>query len=152
MTPAHSVAIALRTVPLVAWLCTQSPPAHAADALGRLFFTPEIRQNLDRQRHEGAQAAHGDTARETLRIDGIVIGKNLRTTLWINGRPLTADPQTRAPLIRAESADPGRIVLQFPTFPPIRTRVGTEIDTATIQAFPPLAAWVKGAQPSGPAQ
>lgn len=117
--------------------------AQTGEALGRLFFTPEERQTLDAQRRADNHFSANTGGREGLRIDGIVVGDNRRTTLWINGRPLVDDPKTRRPLIRADAAAPSKIVIQYPTFPPLRTHVGAQLDATTIKAIPPLEAWVQ---------
>ncbi len=55
-----------------------------AEPLGRLFFTPEQRTQLDRQRQRGS----ADRAPEAIiRLDGIVAGSGGHTTAWINGSP-----------------------------------------------------------------
>jgi len=56
-----------------------------ADAPGRLFFTPQEREILDRLR-AGDPVARSN--RET--IDGTVLSNNGRRTFWINGTMLPA--------------------------------------------------------------
>ncbi len=66
-------------------LCTCLPPAQAAtpgDGLGRLFFSPAERMELDRIR-VGIQDS-ADASR-TVRLDGIVQQNNQPPVLWING-------------------------------------------------------------------
>lgn len=60
-------------------------PAPAAE-LGRLFFTPQARAALDRQRQlniKQAQTMEG----EALSMDGIVRRGDGHSTVWINGKP-----------------------------------------------------------------
>ena len=66
-----------------------------AEPLGRLFFTPEQRAQLDRQRQRGSA---GRAPAATLRLDGVVFAPGGRTTAWINGR-------LRRDADRAEVAD-----------------------------------------------
>lgn len=57
-----------------------------AEPLGRLFFTPEHRVQLERERLLGLRekpAAAGDT----LTLSGIVQAGNGRSTIWIDGVP-----------------------------------------------------------------
>lgn len=81
--------------------------AVAADghALGRLFFTPEQRLLLDRQRRLGTAY---DTESATVQLDGTVARTGGRPTIWINGRSLDRDETItfRAPLRVGESLDP----------------------------------------------
>ena len=59
----------------------------SAEPLGRLFFTPEQRAVLERQRRDGStDAALADG--ERLRLDGIVTRSAGPPTIWANGRPL----------------------------------------------------------------
>lgn len=56
------------------------------EALGRLFFTPEERAALDRQRQQGA--LDGKAAESaTPSINGIVRPSGGKTTVWVNGIP-----------------------------------------------------------------
>jgi len=63
-------------------------PAAAADELGRLFLTPQQRQDLDRRRvtnraeEEAPQIMEGP-----LTLDGHVQRSSGRTTTWINSAP-----------------------------------------------------------------
>lgn len=56
--------------------------------LGRLFFTPERRVALDRQRQFNIQEIRAVQG-ETLSLDGIVQRTGGKHTVWINGRPQT---------------------------------------------------------------
>jgi hypothetical protein len=57
-------------------------------APGRLFFTPERRAALNRQRELKVQEVQTIQS-ETLRLDGVVQRTGGRNTYWINGRPQT---------------------------------------------------------------
>ena len=85
---------------LLLFLLAAAPPAKA-DALGRLFFTPEQRAVLDRQRKSGALEKQTEAA-ATLYINGIVRPSRGSTTVWINGIP-----QLRSRQHDGESADHG---------------------------------------------
>jgi hypothetical protein len=87
-------------------LCAAGLPTHAnAEALGRLFFTPEQRQILDRQRLHG----DGEASASGVRLDGVVCKPSGRRVVWVNGRS------------RDETADDAALGL----------RVGESLDPAT---------------------
>ena len=76
--------------PLLALLlgAALTPAASAEETLGRLFFTPERRQNLDRQRQLNIQDTKQQVNEDpTLTINGVVMRSNGRRTSWINGAP-----------------------------------------------------------------
>jgi len=63
--------------------------AAAQDGLGRLFYTAAERAEMEARRH-GRPAPQEVAARElasVLRIDGIAVRPQGRTTVWINGKP-----------------------------------------------------------------
>jgi hypothetical protein len=55
--------------------------------LGRLFFSPQQRQDLDRRRASNAQAATTVTTEDLVTINGKVSRSSGKTTTWINGVP-----------------------------------------------------------------
>lgn len=66
-----------------------SPARAQSEPLGRLFFTPEQRTILDRQRRIGIQP--GVTAAEegaSYTVNGIVKRSSGSQTTWVNGTPL----------------------------------------------------------------
>ena len=71
-----------------------APAAAAADELGRLFFTPQQRQDLDRRRATNRAEEESPQIREgPLTLDGHVQRSSGRTTTWINGAPLYDESQ-----------------------------------------------------------
>lgn len=58
--------------------------AFAEEALGRLFFTPERRQTLDRQRQFNIQEKQEVPEEPTFTIDGVVTRSSGRQTVWVN--------------------------------------------------------------------
>lgn len=62
------------------------PALANADELGRLFFTPQQRQDLDRRRATNAQAAVV-TAVDQVTVNGQVSRSGGKSTTWINGAP-----------------------------------------------------------------
>jgi hypothetical protein len=75
--------------------------AAAAEDLGRLFFTPQQRQDLDRRRQANIQES-AVTANSFVTVNGQVSRSHGKTTVWINGVP---QESSRKPL------DPARVSL-----------------------------------------
>jgi hypothetical protein len=67
-------------------LLSRALPASAAEELGRLFFTPQQRQALDRRRAANIQESLV-VQESTLTLQGKVSRSSGRTTTWINGVP-----------------------------------------------------------------
>jgi len=58
----------------------------AADELGRLFFTPQQRQELDRRRASNVQEQEV-VVESTVTVSGQVSRSSGKTTTWVNGVP-----------------------------------------------------------------
>ena len=88
--------------------------------LGRLFFTPQQRQDLDRRRATNAQAAV-ITADDLVTLNGHVSRSGSgKTTTWINGVP--QDDQHR-------STSAGRVTIkQGDEAPAVTLKVGETLD------------------------
>jgi hypothetical protein len=68
------------------------PPMSEAQEMGRLFFTPDQRAQLDarrRARVPDKPAAVPMVASPTTRLDGFVRRSSGRSTVWVNGEPFT---------------------------------------------------------------
>jgi hypothetical protein len=113
-------------------LCLSALSATAQE-LGRLFFTPERRQALDRQREsrlilhrEAAETA--EAAEESaLTIDGVVTRSSGRRTVWINGIARDGEDIPVTP----SRANPGRIVVRTPDGVDAEASVGDTVDRNT---------------------
>jgi hypothetical protein len=68
----------------------------AADGLGRLFFSPEQRAELDRQRLLAREREGQPETPPLPRLTGEVRRSSGRRTLWLDGRPQPADDRTAA--------------------------------------------------------
>jgi len=71
---------------LVVVFATLSSPS-SGESLGRLFFTPDERTNLDRARLSGGSTEPESASAqqlESLTLNGIVKRSNGKTTVWIN--------------------------------------------------------------------
>jgi hypothetical protein len=91
----------MRMLLAFAFLLALADSAAAADNLGRLFFTPQQRQDLDRRRQANIQESAA-TANSFVTINGQVSRSGGKTTVWINGVP---QETTRKP------PDPARVLL-----------------------------------------
>lgn len=116
----------MRTLILIALvLLSLAAPAAAADELGRLFFTPEQRQDLDRRRASNRAEEEAPQIREgPLILDGRVQRSSGRTTTWINGAPEYDDPPDGRDAARAT-------VVPNVGVPGVSLKVGETYDRAT---------------------
>lgn len=125
--PARLVALGLLATLL-------APPLQAAaddDRLGRLFFTPERRQALDRQRLSNIQEAQSLEG-ATLSLDGVVQRSSGKATVWINGRAQDAYDAAGAGIsARLTPRDPGVAQIVPGEEAPTQLKVGEEINRAT---------------------
>ncbi len=89
----------LFSVAFLLLLWTTSAPAQ--EILGRLFFTEQQRQDLDRRRQANIQET-AVVVESTVTVNGQVSRSSGRSTTWINGVP---QESARKPL------DPARVTL-----------------------------------------
>lgn len=85
---------ALRTA-LALVLLAAAPWGHAQD-VGRLFFTPQQRQDLDRRRELNVADTPG-AVEPAVTVNGHVTRSSGKTTTWINGVPQYDTYRGRAP-------------------------------------------------------
>jgi hypothetical protein len=82
-------------------LCLAAPAATAAEELGRLFLTPQQRQDLDRRRAtnraEEEAPAPPQIREGPVTLEGHVQRSSGRTTTWINGVPQYDSHASRDP-------------------------------------------------------
>jgi len=110
-------------------------PAHAADApeLGRLFFTPERRATLERQRTFNVQEAQ-TLQGTTMSLDGVVYRSSGKTTVWINRQDQTEGESARTGVSAVISPKaPGSAVLTPGEEAPAQLKVGETINRASGQ-------------------
>lgn len=86
MTPSHRRTLALLLLVLA------GPAQAGAEPLGRIFFTPERRAALDRQRQAALRPGMSRPT-ETSQgvIDGVVLRSSGRHTTWVDGHPVSGD-------------------------------------------------------------
>ena len=79
-------------------LCLCTPAAAMAEELGRLFFTPQQRQDLDRRRATNRAEEEAPQIREgPLTLEGHVQRSGGKTATWVNGAPQYDSPASRDP-------------------------------------------------------
>ena len=108
-------------------------PARAADApeLGRLFFTPERRLALERQRTHNVQEAQALQG-TTMSLDGVVYRSSGKSTVWINRQAQNENDGGRTGVSAAVSAKtPGSALLAPGEEAPARLKVGEAMNRAT---------------------
>lgn len=92
----------------------------AAQELGRLFFTPQQRENLDRKRATNMQAPVPAAVEDRITVSGQVTRSSGPGTSWINGQP--RDMTGPAP-------DPTRVAIpQGQGEPSVSLKVGQTLD------------------------
>ena len=110
-------------------------PAFAADApeLGRLFFTPERRATLERQRTSNVQETQ-TLQGTTMSLDGVVYRSSGKTTVWINHQDQTEGQSGRTGVSAVVSPrTPGSALLAPGEDAPAELKVGESINRATGQ-------------------
>ena len=108
-------------------------PAPAADSqeLGRLFFTPEKRATLDRQRTLNIQEAQ--TLQGTnMSLDGVVYRSSGKATVWINHQAQNEGESARTGVNAVVSPKtPGSALLAPGEEKPAQLKVGEAMNRAT---------------------
>lgn len=102
-----------------------------AEPLGRLFFTPERRAALERQRQLNIQETQAAIEGSTLTVSGLVQRSGGRNTAWINGAPVDekgADPNVR---VQIDRTSPGRATVTAGEEAPATLKVGEAINRTT---------------------
>ena len=120
---------------LLSWaaLATAASPAVAQSALGRLFYTPEQREDLDRRRSSNARESLISTD-GTLTVNGQVRRSSGLGTTWINGVP--QDDRTRP---RSRPADATQATVNLgDSEPPAKLKVGETLDRGRGEVSDPL--------------
>ena len=112
-----------------------SPPAWPAaseETFGRLFFTPEQRQSLDRElQNPGQGRAHQGS---TLVINGLVARSSGKRTFWVNGRPQHETQRQSGVLMTTRADDPAAITVVSELVSATQARVGATVNLETAQA------------------
>ena len=86
-------------------------PAVGEEQLGRLFFSPERRATLDRQRELNQQPAQEVPEDPTFRIDGLVVRSTGHKTLWIDGAALHDEAMSPGIPVDVKPHSAGEVVI-----------------------------------------
>jgi len=108
-------------------------PAWAAEpaGLGRLFFTPERRLALERQRTHNVQQAQALQG-TTMSLDGVVYRSSGRSTVWINQHAQNeADAKRTGVTATLSPRNPGRALIAPGEDTPAELKVGEAVNRAT---------------------
>ncbi len=93
-------------------------PAVQADELGRLFFTPQQRQQLEYQQTSNSEVDSG--GRGYVIVNGVVQKQGGNRTVWINGVPQSAG--------RGNDKTPANVSVTVPgKSQPVPAKVGQKI-------------------------
>lgn len=114
---------------MAAALLLSALPA-AAEPLGRLFFTPERRIALERQRQLNTQEAQ-IVEGATLSVNGIVQRSSGRSTAWVNGAPLHDNASAGGVRVDVDKSQPGRTTVVAGEEAPASLKVGETLNRAT---------------------
>lgn len=127
-TPKARLAGLLSVAALIVSIC---PAASAEEALGRLFFSPERRQTLDRQRQFNIQEKQEVPEDPTLTINGVVTRSSGKRTVWINGVAQNESETVNGLSIITGKNTPGTVTVQAESQPAASTKVGDTVNRAT---------------------
>lgn len=108
-------------------------PGFAAEAqeLGRLFFSPERRALLERQRTQNVEEAR-TLQGTTMSLDGVVYRSSGKATVWINKQAQTENESSRTGVsAQISRKSPGSAVLTPGEDIPTQIKVGETVNRAT---------------------
>ena len=117
---------------LLALIGALGAPVSAQETeLGRLFFTPERRQTLDRQRQLNIQEKQEVAEDPTLTINGVVARSSGKRTVWINGAAQNENERPSGVSVSTTGRDPGQVVVKTDDAPAGKARVGDTVNRNT---------------------
>lgn len=131
---------ALRALLAVAAVCGLFSGAQPAlgQELGRLFFTPQQRQELDRKRATNVTTEERPVVESAVTVNGHVTRSSGKTTTWINGVPQYDTYRGRdADRVAVESGDTAVRVKVGQTLERSRGEVTDSLQGGEIRVSPP---------------
>lgn len=96
--------------------------------LGRLFFSPEERDMLDRFRQKSSGSSSVSTT-EQITLNGIVRRNNGKTTVWVNQMPQRENERQGVTVLKSTAKSPN-VPLQLPSGKQIRLKPGQTFDAS----------------------
>ena len=115
----------------LAGMVVPGPQTFAEEELGRLFFTPERRQILDRQRQLNIQEKQEVPEDPTLTINGVVTRSSGKRTVWINGMTQNEKDTQSGITVTPNRNEPGKVVVQAVESPAGKAKVGDTVNRNT---------------------
>lgn len=99
---------------LIALALLLPPVANAADTIGRLFFTPEQRTQLDTLRIKKVVAVQtkDEPPPEIVTYSGIIRRTDGKTTVWVNNKALSEADLRNQPSVSGRVSRDGQILLE----------------------------------------
>lgn len=131
-----------------------APPAlaQAQEPLGRLFFTPERRATLERQRQLNIQETQ-TLEGASMSLDGVVTRSSGHRTVWVSGRAQHDQAAPAGVSADISTRQPGQAVLQAGEEAPARLKVGETINRATRETSSGISGGTIGVhRPAAPAK
>jgi len=119
-------------ISLLALIAASCPPTLADDGLGRLFFTPERRQTLDRQRQFKVEEEPQEIAEDpSLTINGVVTRSSGKRSAWINGVVQNDNEEPSGVTVIPNRKAPGKVIVRSSEAPAGNARVGETVNRNT---------------------
>lgn len=116
---------------LIAVLSPTASSGETSGQLGRLFFTPERRQILDRQRQLNIQEKQEIPVDTALTINGVVTRSSGKRTVWINGVSQDEKDLPGSVAATPNRTNPGRVTLRADQSPVADAKVGETVSRDT---------------------
>lgn len=112
--------------------------AKADETLGRLFFAPEKREILDRQRAMNMLQTQEITEDPQIVINGQVRRSSGKRTTWINGLPQNDGESLTGLVARPAPDGAGRVVIESGDDPKATVKIGDVLNRSTQETASPL--------------
>lgn len=122
---------------LIMLFALSSPHADAEETqgvIGRLFFTPEYRQNLEQQRQNNVKEIQSAPAEPMLTINGIVTRSSGKRTVWVNGSMQNENGAQSGISITPKRKQPGKVIVRTSDVSSEEVNVGDTINRDTGEA------------------
>lgn len=121
----HALALLLTILGALSAQAAEPPP------LGRLFFSPERRLALERQRTHNVQQVQALQG-ATMSLDGVVYRSSGKSTVWINHHAQNENDARRTGVSATLSPrNPGRALIAPGEDTPAQLKVGEAVNRAT---------------------
>ena len=128
----------LASLVLCSALSVAAPCQAEESSLGRLFFTQERRQAMDRQRMLNLPDKEQTEDAAKLTINGVVTRSNGKRTVWVNGAAQHDNESIDGISVIPERQAPGRVLVRPGDAPDVRLSVGDTLTRSTSETAPLL--------------